>query len=963
MPSLYETVATSGEVSSSNFTTLYNASGLSAPSAGGGAVSGNLNVGGNLTVQGTTLLVGAVQLNHTLSLPNYTFPLADGVTDQVLTTDGNGNVYWADVKTLATTYTLQTATVTGGAGIDLVSSEGANDVVKLIAGSNVTITKTDESTITIGASGEQYAIQADTATGGANLTLTGSGGSTDSVKFAAGTNVSVDRTDANTITINATATPLPSGAQGNVLTYNGTGWIASSVVETAISGNRLTGSYQNSTAGVTAAIWARKNYGASTFTTGDGASVAFQVKSDSQGTKTMAAMGASYDATTPALGMSVSTDNYATKTQINKFTANDAYFNGGRLTLNFNTTGAPTLDASIIVERGTSADASLTWNETSDRWEFNNQLYVGGNLTLSHENIFINNDSTAADSFVYWKGNTNYLKWDNTNNRFQFSDQLYIEGNTTTIPAVFVRDSTTVDTGTTSRNSLKLQKRVTNAASNATDSGGTGIKFSRTSGVSGGAETEYGLIHMDYYGTTNTAEFNVAYSTDNFAEPTPNNFPGTYNLLRINPSRALFLNNAVYIDTVNNRLGINNVAPTEALDVTGNGKFSGTVNTKGYNINFTSPQAGQLVTYNGTEFVNNSLVQFNSATYRPVIEGLAGVYGRTYSGLTVGNNTGAVNYTTADGTGVLFRLDSAAQSSTQFSGVGGVYDAGGNHTARLTTSNTNYTNYQATSVTGGNTLVFGSAHGFAANDKILYAGNTANGLTINTYYYVLSTGLTTTQCQVSLTQGGAAVALTNGTGLNLNFTKTELVLTANNTNLAVAGQNVILNATNTGVAASDATIQVERGTFGDNVAIKWNESTDRWTTTVDGTNYLNIPNQNLDTTSDVTFSSVAIDGISGFNTQQTTTTSTATVNISATTRRTQKSVIEVVDNVTGDVQVLEALCFQKGGVGYLTTYGEMQSGPTLATFTTNVVSGYIRILATPASANSTTFTVVRLGMD
>ena len=67
--------------------------------------------------------------------------------------------------------------------------------------------------------------------------------------------------------------------------------------------------------------------------------------------------------------------------------------------------------------------------------------------------------------------------------------------------------------------------------------------------------------------------------------------------------------------------------------------------------------------------------------------------------------------------------------------------------------------------------------------------------------------------------------------------------------------------------------------------------------------------------------------------------------------------------MTGEVHVLEALAFQKGGTGYLTTYAEMYSGAALATFTATVVSGAIRILATPASTNSTTFTVVRLGIN
>lgn len=45
-------------------------------------------------------------------------------------------------------------------------------------------------------------------------------------------------------------------------------------------------------------------------------------------------------------------------------------------------------------------------------------------------------------------------------------------------------------------------------------------------------------------------------------------------------------------------------------------------------------------------------------------------------------------------------------------------------------------------------------------------------MTNGTTYYVIATGLTATECQVSLTSGGAAVALTNGTGLSLDFSQT-----------------------------------------------------------------------------------------------------------------------------------------------------------------------------------------------
>ncbi len=108
MPSLYEYTTPVGDVASGDFTTLYNASGLTVPNAGAGSVSGNLNVGGNLTVQGSSLLIGPVALQSTLSLPNFTFPSNDGTTYQVLATNGSGNLYWTSVAAIpGATYQIQ----------------------------------------------------------------------------------------------------------------------------------------------------------------------------------------------------------------------------------------------------------------------------------------------------------------------------------------------------------------------------------------------------------------------------------------------------------------------------------------------------------------------------------------------------------------------------------------------------------------------------------------------------------------------------------------------------------------------------------------------------------------------------------------------------------------------------------------------------------------------------------------
>ncbi len=40
-----------------------------------------------------------------------------------------------------------------------------------------------------------------------------------------------------------------------------------------------------------------------------------------------------------------------------------------KITLNKNVTASPSLDAGIIVERGTSTDSALNWNESTDKWE------------------------------------------------------------------------------------------------------------------------------------------------------------------------------------------------------------------------------------------------------------------------------------------------------------------------------------------------------------------------------------------------------------------------------------------------------------------------------------------------------------------------------------------------------------------------------------------------------------------
>ena len=160
--------------------------------------------------------------------------------------------------------------------------------------------------------------------------------------------------------------------------------------------------------------------------------------------------------------------------------------------------------------------------------------------------------------------------------------------------------------------------------------------------------------------------------------------------------------------------------------------------------------------------------------------------------------------------------------------------------------------------------VSGNSYGLIGTSAYLDAKNT-NGYNkeIELDIVAVETKLTTdgylkdssTSSSVSFARLQTSGDVVVGGDLTVNGTTTTL----NTETLLVEDNIVVLNSGITASPTLNSGIEVERGTS-DNVSLRWNESTDSWELTEDGSTYKNIAvGQDVETSSSVTFSNVTAD--------------------------------------------------------------------------------------------------------
>ena len=628
--------------------------------------------------------------------------------------------------------------------------------------------------------------------------------------------------------------------------------------------------------------------------------------------------------------------------------------------LNSNVTGSPTTNAGIEIERGTSANVSVRWNESTDSWE----LTEDGS---TYKNIAVGQDVETSASVQFVAVTAELVGNSSTSSALKTPRTIALSGDVS--GSVSFDGSANVDiTATIQPNSIGLGTDTTGDFVSSLVAG-TGVTLTNNAGESAtptiaigqavgtSSSVQFAAVTAPLIGNvTGNADTATSLATSRTIELTGDvtgsvSFNGSANAsiaATIQPNSVSLGTDTTgnYVNDLTGGTGVTithtpgeGSSPTVAIgqsvatsasvtfasvtaplignvtgDVTGSsGSTTGNAATatalqSARSISLTGDVSGS-VSFNGTSDVSIS------ATIQPNSVALGtDTTGNYVNDLTAGTGV-TVTHTPGEGTSPTVAIGQAVgtSSSVTFAAVtaplvGNASTATALQTARniagqsfdgsanISIAPTDLTGVTSTAaeinILDGATLsttelnyVDGvtSAIQTQIDTKAPSASPTFTGV-VTLPDNTVALGTKTTGDYVSSLVAGTGVTLTNNSGetatptiaigqsvatsasvtfekvdttgdvtVGGNLTVNGTTTTLNTETLAIEDNIVVLNSNVTGSPTTNAGIEVERGTSS-NVSVRWNETSDKWEITEDGSTYLQIA-----TASDV--SAVAIDSL------------------------------------------------------------------------------------------------------